>query len=77
MNLKWDIAPNIPKGIISLKEAFLHRVLVFSISGTYLVDLKNELDEEAEFSIHLTPSYLTELFIMIIKFNQRSKNAKA
>jgi hypothetical protein len=52
-------------------------VLVFSISGTYLVDLKNELDEEAGFSIHLTPSYLTELFIMIIKFNQRSKNAKA
>jgi len=42
MNLKTEISPNIPKGITPLKSLFIHRILVFSISGTHLVDLKDE-----------------------------------
>ena len=42
MNLKTVIAPNISKGITPLKSLFIHRVIVFSISGTHIVDLKDE-----------------------------------
>ena len=41
VSLQNEIGPGIEKGITQLKQVFVHRVLVFSISGTYIVDLKD------------------------------------
>ena len=66
-----EIAPNIKKGVITLKENFIHRVLVFSISGTYIVDLKDNVSPAAKISSRLLPDYLADFLSTMVKMTQR------
>ena len=77
VSLKNEIAPNIQKGVIALKENFVHRVLVFSISGTYIVDLKDTVSPAAKLSSRLLPDYLADFLSTMVKMTQRSKVRKA
>lgn len=76
VSLKNEIAPNIPIGIINLKPSFLQRVLVFSLSGTYIVDLKDEESQVARLSTRLLPDYLADFLSTMVKMTQRTKVAK-
>jgi hypothetical protein len=50
-----------------LKENFIYRVLVFSITGTYIVDLKDTVTPAARLSVRLLPDYLSDFFATMVK----------
>lgn len=56
-----------------LKKTFIHRVLVFSISGTYIVDLKDNENPQAKISCRLLPDHLADLLSTMVKMTMRSK----
>ena len=60
VSLKDDIAQSISKGVVALKQTFVHRVLVFSVSGTYIVDLKDKDSTTSRLSCRLLPDYLAD-----------------
>lgn len=68
-----EIGPNIQKGIVALTPTFIHRVLVFSISGTYIVDLKDSTNPAAKLSTRLLPDYLADLLTTLVKMTKRSR----
>ena len=72
MSLRNEIGPNVPNGIMTLKPSFIHRVLVFSLSGTYLVDLKDEEAYEARLASRLFPDYLADFLSTMVKLTQRN-----
>jgi len=49
----------------------MHRVLAFSISGTYLVDLKDNSNIESKLSARLLPDYLAEFLTTMVKMTER------
>ena len=66
-----EIAPTMPKGVVALKETFLHRILVFSVTGTYIVDLKDTVSPAAQLSVRLLPDYLADFLATMVKMTQR------
>ena len=48
-------------------------MLVFSTSGTYIVDLKDTVSPAAKLSSRLLPDYLADFFATMIKMTQRTK----
>lgn len=62
-----EVQPNIARGMVALKETFVHRVLVFAVSGTYIVDLKDMLSPQAKLSARLHADYLSDFFSTMVK----------
>ena len=56
-----------------MKPTFIHRVLVFSISGTYIVDLKDSQTPAARLACRLLPNYLADFLSTMVKMTQRTK----
>ena len=73
VSLSNEIVQNILKGNLSLSGSFIHRVLAFSISGTYLVDLKDNSNIESKLSARLLPDYLAEFLTTMVKMTERQK----
>jgi hypothetical protein len=46
---------------------------VFSISGTYIVDLKDTENPKARISSRLLPDYLADLLSTMVKMTKRSR----
>ena len=73
VSLSNEIVQNILKGNLSLSGSFIHRVLAFSISGTLLVDLKDNSNIESKLSARLLPDYLAEFLTTMVKMTERQK----
>ena len=56
-----------------LKHSFIHRVLVFCMSGTYIVDLKDTENPKARLSSKLLPDYLADFLSTMVKMTKRQK----
>ena len=66
VSLKNEIDTNISKGVVALKSTFIHRVLVFSISGTYIVDLKDKESPTSRLCCRLLPDYLADFLSTMV-----------
>ena len=51
-------------------------MLIFSLSGTYIVDLKDDESHEARLSTRLLPDYLADFLSTMVKLTQRKKVGK-
>ena len=71
VSLRNEVAKNIAKGVVALKQTFIHRVLVFSVSGTYIVDLKDKESPASRLSCRLLPDYLADFLSTMVKMTQR------
>ena len=50
-------------------------MLVFSISGTYIVDLKDTGSPDAKISSRILPDSLADLFSSMVKMTSRTNNS--
>jgi hypothetical protein len=67
ISLRNEISPGIPQGVVTLKPDFIQRILVFSLSGTHIVDLKDEESSDARLSTRLLPDYLADFLSTMVK----------
>lgn len=72
-----EVESQIQKRSQALKSDILYRVIAFSISGTYIVDFKADIEKtpQARFATRLLPDFLSNFATQLTFHNRRTRDS--